>query len=40
VEQRDAGRVAPLAGDGEDRVAVGLREQSEEAVRGDYAASS
>jgi hypothetical protein len=40
VEERDAGRVASLAGDGEKGVAVGLREQREEAVRGDYGASS
>jgi len=40
VEQRDAGRVPALARDGEDGVTVGVREQLEEAVRGDYAASS
>jgi hypothetical protein len=40
VEQRDAGRVASLARDGEEGVAVGLRKQREEAVRADYAASS
>jgi hypothetical protein len=40
VEQRDAGWVAPLSGDGEERAAVGRRQQREEAARGFYAASS
>jgi hypothetical protein len=35
VEQRDARRVASLAGDGEDGVAVGFRQQCEKAVRAD-----